>query len=250
VLARSSLAIASPRTDFGPPGLVRARDFQNPAMSITEPSEQEHRRQQQRRRPASIDHDVDPENAFGEYIESNPCICSRCFCEQFAVSLVAVPLRVVEDRDALNWEIVTDADVGDSWVERETRDPTDEVEVVYPPRVDPRGETDMPKSARRANPPAQIVCKGCGAVDDDGSRSTLSKEAAIEHAARIADRLGQLDIGHDRALLLDRIDLWKSDPELSGKDDLLFEHAVRVAIEQYRSGEFTTLGVALEEQDD
>jgi hypothetical protein len=218
-------------------------------MSITEPSEQEHRRQQ-RRRPASIDHEVDPEDAFEECIGSNPCICSRCFCEQFAVSIVAVPLRVVEDRDALNWEIVTDADVGDSWVNRETREPTDDVEVVYPPRVDPRGETDMPKSSRRANPPAQIVCTSCGAVDDDGSRSTLSKEEAIEHAGRIADRLGQLGIGHDRALLLDRIDVWKSDSELSGKDDLLFEHAVRVAIERYRMGAFTPIREALEEQDD
>jgi hypothetical protein len=219
-------------------------------MSISESPEQEYRRQQQRRRPASIDHDIDPEDAFEECIESNSCICSRCFREQFAVSIVAVPLRVVEDRDALNWKIVDDADVGDSWVERETRDPTDEVETVYPPRVDPRGETDMPKHARRATPPAQIVCKGCGAVDDDGSRSTLGKEGALEHAGRIADRLGQLGIGHDRALFLDRVDVWKSDSELSGKDDLLFEHAVRVAIERYRTSAFTPLRVALEEQSD
>ncbi|QCC57185.1 hypothetical protein DVR14_00475 (plasmid) [Natrinema thermotolerans] len=86
---------------------------------------------------------------------------------------------------------------------------------------------------KRACPPEKIYCR-CGSIDKDGSRPPLAKKEAVEHAIRISNRLEEAEINHDRRLLKEQVCRWKGQPELASKDDTLFEHAVRMAVESAR----------------
>lgn len=186
------------------------------------------------------DYDHDPGEVYDKVILDNHSICSRCFRLQWLVSSIAVPLQVSDSHgDKMTWSVAEDADIGDSMVAMEVGEPTDNIEFVYPPRVeDPRQELDIPQSWKRSCPPPQTVCE-CGAVDDDGTRAPLSKSEAVEHARRIADRLEELGIGASRQHLVGAVERWKPKGWLGGHDYDIFVHAVRVAVEKYRTGTFT-----------
>lgn len=184
-------------------------------------------------RTASYDHD--PEEVFAEVVQDDDTICQRCFRQQYAVVVVAVPTQTAESNaDVLDWEAVADADTGDELVDVATLEQADGVETWYPPRVrDPEGDLDVPQAWKRATPPAKTVCE-CGAVDDDGSRAPLSTTKAVEHASRVSDRLHDRNVAHSRGLLLEMVERWKGVSAIASRDEEIFAHAVRVAVEKAR----------------
>ena len=186
-------------------------------------------------------HEHDPAEVFEHEVENDHTICNRCFRAQYELRLVAIPVRYA-DGD-YGYSPTEEADVGQETVLCQTQELTDNVETCHPPRVegpiydssgdDPTAKVDIPLEWKRANPPEKIYCK-CGAIDQDGSRPPLAKKEAVEHAIRISNRLEEADIDHDRRLLKEQVCRWKGEPELASKDDTLFEHAVRMAVESAR----------------
>lgn len=202
-------------------------------MSTTNAThDQSHSQLQDSSEPA---YDHEPKKVYDAVIKADNTVCQRCFRKQFAVAVVAIPTQTAESNDdLLSWVPVTDPEVGDESAFYEKFEATETVEMCHPPRVeDPLQELDIPQSWKRATPPAQTVCE-CGAVDDDGSRAPLSKEQAVELGERISDRLDDTEVGHSRSLLLTMIRKWKADSRMSGKDDEVFKHSVRVAVEKHR----------------
>jgi hypothetical protein len=182
-----------------------------------------------------------PEDVFGEHIESNHAICSRCFARQRQLALIAVPVRTDETNgDLLGITKAEEAETGDEQVLYEAWESTEDLEVDYPPRVRTasRDQCDVyvPASWARACPDATTYCGACGAVDDDGSRSTLSKEELLRYAGNVSDRLREQGIEHDREWLLVIGKQLKSREGVQAKDDLILRHATRTAVEQARFG--------------
>lgn len=185
--------------------------------------------------PDDTEYDHAPEDVYDEVIKADSTICQLCYRKQFAVAVVAVPTETAESSgDLLDWVPVSDPDVGDDTAYYEKFEATDTVETCQPPRVeDPLNRLDIPQSWKRATPPAQTVCE-CGAVDDDGNRPSLPTDEAVEHATRISDRLDDADVGHSRDHLLGAVERFKGIPKISGRDDDIFRHAVRIAVEKHR----------------
>ncbi|WP_049967297.1 hypothetical protein [Natrinema thermotolerans] len=186
-------------------------------------------------------HDHDPSEVFEQEIEHDHTVCNRCFRAHFKLRLVGIPVRYAEGD--YGFDPVEEADVGQETVMCQTQEQTDNIETCHPPRVegpvydsgsdDPTEKLDIPLEWKRACPPEKIYCR-CGSIDKDGSRPPLAKKEAVEHAIRISNRLEEAEINHDRRLLKEQVCRWKGQPELASKDDTLFEHAVRMAVESAR----------------
>lgn len=201
----------------------------------------------------SIDsYDHEPDDVFGEEIEDDHTICNCCFRAHFRLQTVAIPVRYADDE--YGYEPVEEADVGQETVMCQTQEQTGNIDTCHPPRVegpvydqnadDLVSKVDIPLEWKRANPPEKIYCR-CGAVDQDGSRPPLGKQDAIAHAIRISNRLEEAEIAHDRRLLKEQVFRWKSEPELASKDDSLFDHAVRMAVESARGQ--TPIGITVDD---
>lgn len=197
-------------------------------------------------------YDHDPAEMFDELIERDHTICNRCFRAQYRLETVAIPVRYADDE--YGYEPVEEADVAQETVLCQTQEQTANVDTCHPPRVDgpvydpdgddPRSKVEIPLEHKRANPPEKIVCR-CGAIDRDGTRPPLATQEAVEHGIRISNRLREAGVAHDRELLKRQLCAWKARPELASKDDTLFSHAVRMAVESARGQ--TPAGIELED---
>jgi len=201
-------------------------------MSISRQShEQQHRQSQQ--------YDTDPEEVYDELIIGRGQICSRCFRRRLKPQIVMVPVEH-EDNDATKYVALNDPETGDETAECRVFETTESVNVCHPPRVSDvfdhvNDDADIPQSWKRANPPAKTYCQ-CGAVDDDGTRAPLSREESLRHAKRISKRLDEADVAHSKRKLQKAVVLFKKQSWLTSKDDAIFRHAVRQAVEQVRHG--------------
>lgn len=131
--------------------------------------------------------------------------------------------------------IVSETDTGNLVLD--TRERVEEVETCHPQRVEAPQSTDIevPQSWQRSTPPPKTVCE-CGAIDQDGTRATLSLDEARRHAQRIANRLDEESIAIDRVTLIERIGTWKTDERLQGRDDEVMAAAVHAAVAVGRDG--------------
>ena len=166
---------------------------------------------------------VDPEDVYWQLIRTNDRICPWC----------------------LRWQLprheIADGPVEVAGVEAEV-DPDDiaEVEHDYPPRVPrPSGDEDTPLERYRACQSEAQVCE-CGDVDSDPYQ-TLAKDKALSLVPRLARRVGEFGYVYSLDRLHEEVTMGKSDPDLSGDDDLVFELAVAVAIVDARGGDIADI---------
>lgn len=169
---------------------------------------------------------IDPEDVYWQLVRSTGRICQWCMRWQVPRHEIAAgPVEVAG---------VT-AEVDPSEVA--------EVEHDHPPRVPrPAGahrsqssHDDTPLDRYRACQPEQRICE-CGDVDSDPYQ-TLSKEKAQSLVPRLARRIGEFGYVYSLDVLHEEIKMGKSDPDLSGDDDKVFELAVAVAIVDARGGD-------------
>jgi len=167
--------------------------------------------------------DVSPEDVYWTLIKTNGQICPWC----------------------LRWQLshhqVADGPVEVAGVEAEV-DPADiaDVKADYPPRVPrPAGGEATPLERYRACQPEASICE-CGDVDSDPYQ-TLSKQKALSLVPRLARRVGEFGYVYSLDTLHEEVEAGKSDPDLAGDDDLVFELAVAVSIVDARGGDVAAI---------
>lgn len=125
-------------------------------------------------------------------------------------------------------------------------DPDDvaDCDAVYPPRV-PRPAADYldggfrkddpPLEQHRACQPEKVACE-CGDIDGTPLQ-TRSKDRALELVEPLARRVGELGYLYSLPTLYERVEWGKSNPEIQGNDDLVFQVAVAAAVVDARGGD-------------
>lgn len=155
---------------------------------------------------------VSPADVYWTLIKTNGRICPWCVRWQVPRHEVAAgPIEVAG----------VEADVAP--------DAVADVEHDHPPRVPrPSGDEETELIRYRACQPEQRICE-CGDVDSEPYQ-TLSKEKALSLVPRLARRVGEFGYVYSLDTLYEEVKVGKSDPGLSGDDDLVFELAIAVAI--------------------
>lgn len=162
---------------------------------------------------------VSPDDVYWTLIKTNGRVCPWCLRWQ-------VPRHEVADGPIEVAGVEADVDL----------ETIAEVEHDHPPRVPrPSGGEDTALVRYRACQPEQRICE-CGDVDSDPYQ-TLSKEKALSLVPRLARRVCEFGYVYSLDTLYEEVVQGKSDPDLTGDDDLVFELAVAVAIVDARGGD-------------
>lgn len=168
------------------------------------------------KRPRSLDPTSTPASEiFGEFVDENPDVCSRCFRQKY---------------DALE---TTDERIAD----RETVVHDGEQEVVELEQLIRRERATVrdfvtPNDGQSFADLETTICR-CGDVDQ-ASISSRSRELALIHAATLSTTLSRWDVPLDWLELLERVDAGKRTPSLANDDWLLFDLAVTAAVRKGR----------------
>jgi G3E family GTPase len=190
----------------------------------------------------SYEHDA--KHVYDHFIINRGRVCSRCFRQRMRPVVALVPVKH-EDNEATKYQAIDDPGTADETVECQTFETTENVNVCHPPRVSDvfdhfADDVYIPPAWKRACPPEKTYCE-CGAIDDDGTRAPLSKKEAFKHAYRLSERLEEADIAHSTERLKKAVVTMKKVTWLAGKDDTIFAHAVRQAVEQQRYGRYRSI---------
>lgn len=146
-------------------------------------------------------------------LEDNPLVCSRCYRRTHEGARYTDEFR--QKRPVAS-------------MDRET---LPEIETERPTSYDLTAieDFDPPSDQTRANPGARSVCE-CGNIDDAGHGKTRSIEELSRVAQRVSDRLLELDVEHDRDLLVALVREQKSRPDLAGREREILDRAINHSI--------------------